>query len=75
VKQALAKAGLNPTILETLPANPEAAQWVKRNLLLGQKMSVTGTPTIFINGRRLDGMVPYNIFSELVERSLTLPRK
>lgn len=72
VKQALARAGLNPALLETLPSQPEAIKWVKRNLQLRQKMGVTGTPTIFINGRRLDGMVSLEIFTELIERSQNL---
>ncbi|RLC36867.1 hypothetical protein DRH27_04580 [Candidatus Falkowbacteria bacterium] len=33
----------------------------------GQELNIKGTPTWFINGTKLEGNVPYNIFVEIIE--------
>ncbi|MEK7062924.1 MAG: thioredoxin domain-containing protein [Patescibacteria group bacterium] len=36
----------------------------------GQKAGVTGTPTFFINGKRLVGALPYTEFEKAIEEAL-----
>ncbi len=37
----------------------------------GRELGVTGTPTFFINGRRVDGVLPYPAFKEIIDAELS----
>ena len=41
---------------------------------LAERMGVTGTPTFFVNGRRIVGAQPYETFRDVVEERLTAAR-
>ena len=49
------KVGLNPDTFQTCMANPEIAHQVEQNMEEGRNVNITGTPTTFVNGRRLVG--------------------
>lgn len=40
---------------------------IKKDVKDGQKMNVQGTPTYFINGHKISGNVPYNLFQNTIE--------
>ena len=40
---------------------------VKQDLTDGVAAGVTGTPTFFLNGEKIDGAVPFNTFKEIVD--------
>ncbi len=48
-------------------------QHVKANLSDGQALGVSGTPTFFINGRRLVGVQPLSVFSIYIDADLAAP--
>ncbi len=43
---------------------------VEKDLADGQRAGVSGTPTIFINGRRVVGAQPYTAFAQVIEEEL-----
>ncbi len=63
------KAGVKGSEMAACAAQGETLARVQSEVLLGQSVEVTGTPTLFINGRRIAdvGDLPYEILKELVE--------
>ena len=53
------QAGLNPDAFRACMASPEAGAAIDASRANGQKLEVTSTPTIFVNGRRLVGADPH----------------
>ena len=51
----------------TCAASPETAKAVRDSLDLGKAVGVTGTPTVFINGRKIAGVtsLPYDMLKDL----------
>ena len=43
---------------------------VKQDIADGQKIGVTGTPAFFINGRFVNGAVPYEQFATIIDEEL-----
>jgi thiol:disulfide interchange protein DsbC len=54
-----------------MPQNDgKCANPVDRNIALGNKLRVTGTPTlIFANGQRVPGMVPANKLKQMLDQA------
>jgi protein-disulfide isomerase len=50
------------------PLGPD--EQLARDLALAQKLGANGTPTSFVNGRRLDGAQPFEQFEALVDAEL-----
>lgn len=46
------------------------AERVARHVALGDSLGVTGTPTIFINGRMIDGAQPFPVFQTVIDSVL-----
>lgn len=46
------------------------AQKIKDDFLFGQKAGVKATPTTFINGQKVEGMLPYSDFKAVIEQAL-----
>ncbi len=61
-----ADAGLNRREFEACLRSDRYAEEVTRNMQLGESLGVTGTPTIFINGRRLPQIPGYSELERLV---------
>jgi protein-disulfide isomerase len=60
-------AGVKGADMAACAAKPDTASRVERSVALGKSMDVNSTPTMFINGRRLPGGVPYEVMKELVD--------
>lgn len=43
---------------------------IKKDIADGQKLEITGTPTWFINGEKIEGDIPYETFINLIENIL-----
>lgn len=43
---------------------------VEKDLVEGQRLGITGTPTFLINGRPLFGSLPFDRFKKLIDREL-----
>tara|TARA_B100000315_G_scaffold175979_1_gene164508 strand:- start:9 stop:407 length:399 start_codon:yes stop_codon:yes gene_type:complete len=48
---------------------------VQKDLIEGQKLGVTSTPTFFVNGRLLSGSQSFQRFQKLIDRELTRQAK
>lgn len=61
--------GLDSSKIATCAADPATEKRVQQSLDLGISLEVTGTPTLFVNGRPLVGFaeVPYETLKSLVE--------
>ena len=62
-------AGMKSADVAACAAKPETASRVEHSVELGKSLEVTGTPTLFINGRKVGnvGGVPYEVIKNLVE--------
>jgi protein-disulfide isomerase len=62
-------AGLDAQKVASCAATPETEARVKKSLDLGQSLDVNETPTVFINGRRVQGIasIPYEQLKVLVQ--------
>jgi protein-disulfide isomerase len=50
-------------------AKPETTSRVEKSIALGKSVKITGTPTIFVNGRKIESVtgIPYDVLKQLVE--------
>jgi protein-disulfide isomerase len=62
-------AGADPAVVSACAAKPETAARVIKSQALGNQLKVTGTPTLFVNGRKLAnvGGTPYDVLKAIVE--------
>jgi protein-disulfide isomerase len=69
LKELATKAGLDADKLAACAASPAAEARVKKSMELGNSVGVVGTPTIFVNGRMLEGVVgiPYELVKAIVQ--------
>lgn len=65
-----ASLGLNQESLRDCLTSGKFTQAVKDDLALGQKVGVSGTPSFFINGKKLVGAQPYEAFKTIIEEEL-----
>lgn len=67
LKAAAADAGADAAAAATCAAKPETAERVGKSLELGKSVGVSGTPTVFVNGRRLNLGMPADVLKQIVE--------
>ena len=62
-------AGVKGADMATCAAKPDTKARVEQSVALGQSVGVTGTPTVFVNGRRIGNVVglPPEVLKGLVE--------
>jgi len=63
------QAGVKSADVAACAAKPETTTRVQESVALGKAVGVNSTPTVFINGRKLEGItsVPYEVVKKLVE--------
>ncbi|MEK9151771.1 MAG: thioredoxin domain-containing protein [Patescibacteria group bacterium] len=64
------EAGLDSKAFESCLAENRYKEEVKKDLSDGIDAGVRGTPTFFLNGQRIEGDVPYNVFEQLIGKLL-----
>jgi protein-disulfide isomerase len=69
LKDLASAAGVNGTEIAECAAKPATLGRVEGSVELGNSLNVTGTPTLFINGRVIGNLaaVPYDVLKQLVE--------
>jgi protein-disulfide isomerase len=69
LKDLATATGLDAGKLSACAATPETEARVNKSLKLGQELDVNQTPTVFINGRRVQGIanIPYDQLKSLVQ--------
>lgn len=63
-----AQIGVDQTRFEKCFNNKKYAKEIEKDFADGAKLEITGTPTWFINGERVEGNIPYNIFISIIEK-------
>jgi protein-disulfide isomerase len=63
------KSGVKGSDIAACAAKPETASRVEDSVALGKSLDVTGTPTLFINGRKIANVaaLPYDMLKQLTE--------
>jgi protein-disulfide isomerase len=63
------QAGVKGAEVATCAAKPETVGRIQRSVALGASLEVNGTPTLFINGRKISnvGGLPYEVLKGLTE--------
>jgi protein-disulfide isomerase len=64
------KAGLDGTLLLTSAHAGVHDAKIRADMALGQKLSVNGTPTFFVNGRAVQGALGLEQFDALIQTEL-----
>jgi len=70
LKEKAARLGLDAEAFGACLDSDEYAEAVAADLRSGASMGVTGTPAMFINGRFLNGAVPYEQLAAIVDEEL-----
>jgi protein-disulfide isomerase len=60
-------SGANADEIAACAAKPETKARVEASMALGKSVGVTGTPTLFINGRSVPGSEPVEILKKIVD--------
>src|SRR3989338_6663483 len=67
--QALAdRAGVDAAALSLCAKSAEAIRKVKNNYFAGLSFGVRGTPTFFINGQKVEGVVPFEEWEKYLDK-------
>lgn len=71
LKDKARRAGIDQRTFDSCLDSSQYAERVRRDMEEAQRLGVTGTPAVFINGVQLEGgAVPYEIVAEAVRREL-----
>lgn len=62
--------GIDLARLKTCMSQPSTAEKVKRDGMLGKEVGINATPTFFINGKRVEGGLPTNLWMQVIDRML-----
>ncbi len=69
IKEIAQNLGLNGEEFEKMMKNPKILAKIQQDILDGRQAGVTGTPTVFVNGRRLRDWSP-NGLQVLIDKAL-----
>lgn len=69
------KAGLDGAAALSAARSAVHDRWVRGDIALGEKLGVGGTPTFFVNGRRLQGALPLEQFDALIQSELKIAQR
>lgn len=65
------KTGINMGDFQSCMDDPAMKQEIQKDIQEGQSHGVNGTPAFFINGRMIEGAVPYADFEKVIEEELS----
>ena len=67
------QSGAKGADIAACAALPETTARVEQSVAFGKDVKVTGTPTLFVNGRRIENLsaLPYDVFKKLVDFAAT----
>jgi protein-disulfide isomerase len=70
-------SGADPAAVAACIDKPETEKRVRDSIALGEKLSVTSTPTFYINGRKVANFVntPYDVVKAMVDYAASSPGK
>ena len=71
LKQHASALGLDAGKFSDCVDNHKAQKRVEDDIAAGTALGVTGTPAFFINGRQVEGAVPFNDFKVIIDEELS----
>lgn len=71
LKRMASELGLNRVSFDSCLDSKKYEEEVKNDYNEGQAIGVRSTPTVFINGQRIEGALPYSVFKEAIDQALT----
>jgi len=73
MKEHATAAGADAARASSCAASPDTAKQVRASLELGKAAGVSGTPTVFLNGRKIAGItsIPYDMLKDVARFSET----
>jgi protein-disulfide isomerase len=77
LEELAAGTGADPAKLSACVSEPATAETIQKSVALGNELDVNGTPTLFINGRRIQNVsgTPYDILKAMVDSAKTLAKE
>ena len=63
-------SGADVTDLQNCLTTGRYREEVEADLADGLALGVKGTPTFFVNGRKFEGVIPFDLFKQMIDRSL-----
>ncbi len=70
LKQYAKDAGMDGSKFETCLDSSKYAERVRDSVAAGAQLGVSSTPTVFVNGRMLEGAQPFEVFASLIDEEL-----
>jgi protein-disulfide isomerase len=61
---------LDKTVFSRCVMSPYIQQRIQRNDAIAQKLGIQGTPTFFVNSRRVPGAIPFELFQQVINEAL-----
>lgn len=74
VKAFAAQAGLNIADFDQCINSGKYTQEVANDVKDGRRAGVVGTPTLFFNGRKIEGAIPYNYLVGMIDAVLSVSK-
>ena len=73
LQEMIAASGGSPQQVAACAAEPATAERVRKSIKLGEDLDVTGTPTLFVNGRRIGNVngMPYEVLKSIIDFAKT----
>jgi protein-disulfide isomerase len=71
LKKYAAASGLNAERFNSCLDMSTHAERVRDGVAQGTRLGVNSTPTIFVNGRRISGAQPYEVFAAIIDEELS----
>lgn len=75
LKQYAKEVGLSTAVFDACLDSGQYTQEVQSDLADGASLGVRGTPTWFINGHKIEGVIPRDVFVKLLDQLLAVPSK
>ena len=69
-RRVAAEIGLDTSEFNSCLDKGRVLEHIEADIALAAEMGVTTTPTIFVNGRRLDGLREFSEYEQLIEAEL-----
>ncbi len=73
LKQHATKLGLDAAAFGACLDSSKYAERVRDGVAQGSRLGVNSTPMIYINGRRVSGAQPFEVFASLIDEELSRP--
>jgi protein-disulfide isomerase len=71
LKQYAKEAGMDASRFDSCLDSSKYAERVRDSVAAGSRLGVSSTPTVFVNGRMLEGAQPYEVFAAVIDEELS----